>query len=123
MIPTGTPVDVYWNLHRDCFSVRARSGAQAGRVIAHVDDFTLRDVTFVVGKAGRERVLAEGRKNVHAFVRGEWAAPTEVKTHKVTYDPYRFETFVRASDETPVLVAASAYGIASEGRATIGAAL
>jgi len=122
-IEVGTKVEVYWNLHKKVFSVRARSGEQRGRVIAHVTDFALRDVTFTVNPSGRARVLAEGRKNVHAFVRGEWAGPTEVKMSKVTYNPYRFETFVRASDETPVLSAASAYGVASEGHATIGATL
>jgi len=118
-IPNGTKVEVYWNLHQNVYSVRARSGEQRGRVIAHVEDFTLTNVTFSVSQAGRERVLAEGRKNVHAFVRGEWAGPTEVKMWKVTYNPYRYETFVRASDESSVLSADSASGTISEGRAFI----
>jgi hypothetical protein len=37
-------------------------------------------VDFVVRAAGRERVLHEGRKNVHAFVRGE-ANPVHVNVY------------------------------------------
>jgi hypothetical protein len=40
------------------------------RVIAHVDSITLKDVTYPVSQAGRARVLAERRKNVHAYVQG-----------------------------------------------------
>ena len=118
-IPIGTKVEVYWNLHRNVYSVRARTGKKRGCVIAHVEDFTLNNVTFAVSQAGRARVLAEGRKNVHAFVRGEWAGPTEVKMWRVTYNPYKYETFVRASDESSVLSADSASGAISEGRAFI----
>lgn len=118
-IPNGTKVEVYWNLHQNLYSVRARIGKKRGCVIAHVRDFTLTNVTFSVSQAGRARVLAEGRKNVHAFVRGEWAGPTEVKMWKVTYNPYKYEMFVRASDESPVLSAGVASGAISEGRAFI----
>lgn len=118
-IPIGTKVEVYWNLHKKVYSVRARSGEQRGRVIAHVRDFTLTNVTFSVSQAGRERVLAEGRKNVHAFVRGEWAGPTEVMMSKVTYNPYKYTTFVRARDGIAVVAATAASGFISEGRAVI----
>jgi hypothetical protein len=67
-------VSVYFNLHRRLFSVRAEEGPAAGRVIAHARHVTLgghSGCSFVVQEGGRQRVLAEGRKNVHAFVRGE----------------------------------------------------
>jgi hypothetical protein len=92
MIPFGTPVDVYWNLHRDVFSVRSRRREDYGKVIAHVDEFTLWDVKFVVNESGRQRVLAERRKNVHALVRGYWAQPRPVRGNDewtaVRYNPY-----------------------------------
>jgi hypothetical protein len=118
-VPVGAKVEVYWNLHKKVFSVRARSGEHRGRVIAHVDRFTLVNATFAVSEAGRKRVLAEQRKNVHAFVRGEWAEQTNARMSKVTYNPYRYETFVRASDETPILESAMVSGIASNGHASI----
>ena len=41
-----------------------------GRVIARVHQVLLTNVTFVVRESGRQRVLREKRKNVHAFVEG-----------------------------------------------------
>lgn len=63
-------VEIYWNLHRKCFSVRV-----GGRVVAHADAFIMaRSVAFVVQPAGNAKVRRTGKKNVHAFVRGELAA-------------------------------------------------
>ena len=94
MIDTGTPVDVYWNLHRDLFSVRSRRRSDYGRVIGHVERFHLTDVSFVVNEAGRQRVLREKRKNVHAFVRGLWAEDAELRPVRVSYSPYRAPFFL-----------------------------
>ena len=58
-------IEVYWNLHKEMFSVRHK-----GKVIAHVACINVKDAKFVVQKAGRERVLREKKKNVHAFIRG-----------------------------------------------------
>ena len=63
-------VEVYWNLHKRLFSVRALEGENKGRVIDHAYGVRLSDATFVSQPAGRERVRREGVKNVHAFVRG-----------------------------------------------------
>ena len=61
-------VEVYFNLHKKTFSVRS---CRTGRVIHHTDKVHIANPEFVVRKAGRERVLREGKKNVHAFVRGD----------------------------------------------------
>jgi hypothetical protein len=66
-----TKVRCYWNLHRHCWSVQ---DARTRKVIGHAAKVLLRDVTFTVSAAGRERVLREGRKNVHAFACGTLAA-------------------------------------------------
>lgn len=98
-------VEVYFNLHKKCLSVRALEGDRKGRVIAHTDAVELFDVTFAVQPAGRAKVLREGRKNVHAFVRGIWVAPMGAEawqTTPVTYNPYKYESFVNREDETPV---------------------
>ena len=61
-------VDVYFTLHRGVWSLRDRkSGLVTGhsRVVAFA--FGAR---MVVREAGRARVLREGVKNVHAFIRG-----------------------------------------------------
>lgn len=67
-------VEVYWNLHKKCWSVR-RAG---GRVLYHASAVTLDDVTWVVQPAGRARVLREGKKNVHAFARGTLTRVTPI---------------------------------------------
>ena len=87
-------VEVYRNLHKNCYSVRALTGKNKGRVIDYVQSITLKDAKFVVQPAGRDRVLREKRKNVHAFVRGH--ITDEPLTHgaPVIYDPYLTNAFV-----------------------------
>ena len=104
-------IEVYFNLHKKLFSIRALSGENKGRVIAHRDRVAITGADFVVQKAGREKVLAEGRKNVHAFIRGqqfdeinqtqfggiEWTM-AEVRQFpelfgEVKYNPYRAGCF------------------------------
>ena len=66
-------VDVYWNYTKKVFSIRYK-----GRVSGHATTVLLvgekdQPVLFKVSEAGRERVLRETRKNVHAVVRGQLA--------------------------------------------------
>ena len=94
-------VYVYFNLHRKCFSIKALEGANKGRVVAHRDDVLLFDATFKVSEAGRQRVLRERKKNVHAGVVGVWDETgtdlitiTRVTTvgTPITYNPYNYST-------------------------------
>jgi hypothetical protein len=114
----GYRAEVYWNLHKNLYSVRALSGPYKGRVVAHTDSIDLYDVTFAVQLAGRNRVLAEGRKNVHAFVRGVVSSglPHET-TQVVTYNPYKYETFVDADTKRPVTKAHIVKARAHQGKA------
>lgn len=97
-------VEVYFNLHKKLFSVR---DCKTGRVIKHTNDVTILDPKFVVRKAGRERVLRERKKNVHAFVRGElmgyenMAYAPELYS-SVTYNPYKYSSFVNKHTEETV---------------------
>lgn len=103
-------VFVYFNLHRKCWSIKALEGSQRGRVVAHAKRVNLADATFKVSEAGRQRVLLEKRKNVHAGVVGHWdghcdaSAPTwpTVEPVGVTYNPYQAATFVRRDNREPV---------------------
>jgi len=112
----GQPVDCYWNLHRRLYSVRARSGPDRGRVVAHADAVRLREVTFVVSEAGRQRVIREGSKNVHAFMRGSWtAAVGDGLADRISYDPYAEPSFVRTADGEPVTTALEVVGVIVDG--------
>ena len=47
-----------------------------------------------MSESGRQRVLREKRKNVHAFIKGMVTRKGErVKGDKVTYDPYKMSSF------------------------------
>ena len=104
-IPKGR-VQVYYNLHKKCLSVRHK-----GKVIEHAQEVTLTDARFHVQQAGRERVLKQKRKNVHAYISGKlketfWftQAPKYIWTAKqhVTYNPYKYKNFVNKKTLKPV---------------------
>jgi hypothetical protein len=83
--------EVYWNLHKHCYSVRER-----GRVVAHVDRITLLNARFVVQRAGYERTVREKVRCVHAWVRGdvtEMPNRTTCPMALVTYNPFRADHF------------------------------
>ena len=103
--------EVYYNLHKHLFSIR-----QAGRVVGHLPTLGLSDVSFHVQPAGQAKVRATGRKNVHAYVKGFYngnilalgqLAPERLRA--ITYNPYKFDTFVYADDLTPVTHCAMLY--------------
>lgn len=83
-------VRVYYNLHRNLLSVQSK--VKSGwRVIAHEESVALRDVKFKVSEAGRQRVLKEKKKNVHAFIEGTLVKGNEriSADTPVSYNPYR----------------------------------
>jgi len=90
----GEQVRVYWNLHKRCFSVQTWQG-RGWRLAGHANVIALKGATFTVSKAGRERVRRECRKNVHAFIWGQWFSDGAIPVPlvKVTYDPYKMEQF------------------------------
>ena len=111
----GDRVEVYRNLHNNTFSVRLLGAADkwdtkrwrdVGKVVKHLDNWMsvyLEDVKFAVQPAGREKVRREGKKNVHAFVRGTVVKAPDNKfgetfkdecTQIAQYNPYKFDTFV-----------------------------
>ena len=113
----GQRVFVYRNLHQACWSVRATNGRDSGLVIAHADEIAMRDVDFVVNESGRQRVLSEGRKNVHAGIVGEFVADEDwygKLDSWVRYDPRQSRHFM-ADGYTPV-VSASEIWLDSAGR-------
>lgn len=105
---------VYLNLHTKRWSVRMH-----GKVVAHADIVALRDVEFRVSEAGRQRVLRDRVKNVHAGVSGELVALVgtprvdmelpfidSLQKHNndraVWYSPYVTPTFITLPDRHAV---------------------
>lgn len=103
-------VDVYFNLRKKVLSVRHK-----GKVIHHSKYVKIINPVFVVSEAGRQRVLREKRKNVHAFVRGELAGlennPKDSADNFqiITYNPYKYSSFVTDSSKSPVHKASVAH--------------
>ena len=104
-------VFVYFNLHKKCFSIKALEGQFKGLVIGHTNSVLLSDVSFKVSQAGRSRVLAEKRKNVHAGVCGTWedgiydhvtVERSSLLGQAVAYNPYKYDSFVVRSTEQPI---------------------
>jgi hypothetical protein len=111
---------VYVNLHKQCLSVRAVTGPERGRVVAHANALLLESVFFKVSEAGRQRVVRERSKNVHAGLVGELTkcarlgepvddelqalrqSALAVEAPVVTYDPYKHSTFVLLPDHAPI---------------------
>lgn len=115
-------VEAYYNLHKNCISFR-----EIGGRVQHAEAVHLMDVNYAVQPAGRQKVLSENRKNVHAFVRGEpqfivllgecdartamdsWLATKGgsiwENARRVIYNPYRYETFVYEESGEAVLFA------------------
>jgi hypothetical protein len=121
------------------WSLMAMEGPRKGRVINIVDGALLRDVTFKVSEAGRQRVIRDKAKNVHAFVDGSlvktWKLNSLPKdsngkdlchcdaSSHVNYDPYKGPKMVRqdcqkpeAVDRAPVVVASPSGVFAKLGR-------
>lgn len=126
---------VYWNLHKQCFSVKHR-----GAVVAHATRILAKRAEFRVSETGRQRVLAQGRKNVHAYIvcdvedlycdgaqgiyaRADvltWPIETNVLATnaqeygtQIRYNPYDGDSFTVASNGRPVTSAATVCGVCS----------
>jgi hypothetical protein len=69
-IDYNKPVWVYRNLSRGRRTRPLYSIMQGGRVLRRSHRILLANCKFVVREAGRQKVLQDGRKNVHAFVVG-----------------------------------------------------
>jgi hypothetical protein len=103
-IPDGTRIDVYRNLNEDCLSIRSREPENRGIVIAHSECICVDEPCFVIQRGSQETAREEGKRNVHAFVRGVATSEEvkDVRTTRVTYNPFIYDWFVTQETEIPV---------------------
>jgi hypothetical protein len=95
-------VQSYRNLNQPgvIYSVRSKT---TGRVVAHAPRVVMDNAELRVQQGGRARVLREKTKNVHAYVEGCWGEESRPRpATKIRYNPYLFESFVRADTLEPV---------------------
>jgi hypothetical protein len=97
--PMFTPfrVRVYRNLNKKCWSVLHKVKGKGWRLLQHLDCFYLHDATFKVYESGRQRVLKERVKNVHAYVEGYIGFPDNLSycilNKEIRYNPYECDKF------------------------------
>ena len=103
-------ISVYRNLHNGLISIKS---ASSGLVLGHAKSVDISGANFVVNEAGRQRVLKEKQKNVHAYVKGLLLNTIGFKPYKgrslgpaygaldtihkvtvVSYNPYKAPHFV-----------------------------
>jgi len=104
----GVRIDAYRNLNDDCISIKSREAKNRGLVIDHVDCAYVKNAEFIVQPSGRERVLEEGKKNVHAFVRGVLCESINTRDETsvaVTYNPKKYSNFVTRDGKRAVVSA------------------
>lgn len=113
-IENGQRIKVYFNLHNKKYSAVAMSGSDKGRVLGHFDEVVLDKVSFVVSEAGRQRVIREKKKNVHAYAIGTlWKTyqtlmgQSRIVGSKLRYNPYKMSQF--HVNEMPVTQADGVY--------------
>ncbi len=101
----GEFVRVYRNLHNGKLSVMAININGDMTVVAHTESVCIKDAKLTVNETGRQRVIREKQKNVHAFVSGRIVLNAKFDNRdvrEVTYNPYKYESFVYKEDETPI---------------------
>ena len=101
---------IYRNLHNGLISIKS---ASSGLVLGHAQSVDIAWADFVVNEAGRQRVLKDRQKNVHAYVKGLLLNTRGFKPYKgrslgpvygaldtihkatvVSYNPYKAPHFV-----------------------------
>lgn len=105
-------VRVYKNLNNGLISIQCK---ETRLVMGHCRKISLEDATFLVNEAGRQRVLRDKRKNVHAYAEGRVISTEGLQSFrnrsvatasltppvkgaiKVKYNPYKYSSFVTES--------------------------
>ena len=103
------PVRVFKNWKLGCYNIM-----QSGKLLASARQVHLSGVEFRVRESGRQRMLARGRRNVHAYAVGQlidYVHPDDNRElgkpegRGVFYDPYQFASFVDHETQDPVTAA------------------
>lgn len=100
-------VRIYKNLHKKLYSLQEKIDG-SWRVKHHKEVIVCHNPSFIVYQSGRQRVIREKRKNVHAYICGNVDVSTNISSSeldsmltkfvRVSYNPYKGGTF-RTADE------------------------
>ena len=107
MINQDKPVRVFKNPTHGCYGI-----LQDGKLKASARQVLLADVEFRVRESGRQRMIKEQRRNVHAFAVGmlvDYVHPSDerrlegIEGRVVTYKPLESPQFFDKLTQTPVV--------------------
>lgn len=100
----GAQVEVYRNLTQKCLSVKLN-----GKVVGHCGAVLLTTATFKVSENARLRIVATGKKTVHATISGIIRQYSETELSQAplgyrlaTYNPKKYASFVDAETLQPL---------------------
>lgn len=115
----GQQTRVYRNLGKpNHYSIRMLEGPYKGKVVGHAPAVYLHDVELVVSKAGRNRVLRDKERSVHAWATGRFQCCAEAPelqyqrrdVRRITYFPFiKGHFFDRKAPDRPVTKLDSAW--------------
>ena len=80
---------------------------QEGVIVGHAKNICLQNVSFKVSEAGRQRVIKERQKNVHAFVVGfvvDCIESDNTTGRAISYNPYKQGFFYFKDDESKAIL-------------------
>lgn len=105
----GQRILIAYNLHKNCFSVR---DFKTKIVLGYEGCIVLSDVKFVVSAKGRERVLRERKKNLHAYICGYYYEKLQneflrgfTDQEQAYYNPYKTNCFINKRTKEPLITA------------------
>ena len=93
----GQRIRIYRNLNNGRMSIQQKP-ERSWLVTGHVTDCIIRDVRFHISESGRQRVINDRRKNVHAWGEGILIAQAEPDIFapvELAYDPYTNRSFIQ----------------------------
>lgn len=100
----GKEVRIYRNLNNGRMSVQCKKDGR-WLVAGHVTDCIIEAVTFKISEAGRQRVIRENTKNVHAWGQGKLLVQFDLSKRasiELSYNPYKHETFIDRLTRKPI---------------------
>ena len=104
----GQKARVYRNLNNGLISVQLKRLGKGWFVAGHVNNAVLSGITLHVSEKGRQRVLQEHCKNVHAWAQAEVLLgafdSSLVATVDLKYNPYTDHCFVERCTQRPLQV-------------------
>ena len=84
-------VKIYRNLNKKGYVYSIK---QNGLVVGYCSFICLKNCRFIVNQKGRDKVLKEKRKNVHAYIDGFLTKELPATKAKVFYNPYKCKYFI-----------------------------